>query len=93
VLHTDLGKWGDVHESLKQIKQSDADIFEDYDACIKRLEKRLGSIRSELERGQVDTAREMYSQLKGDLVTDIKVLRKGVTTMEKALHHIESISG
>ncbi len=92
-LHTDIGRWKEVDDKLAGIVDVDVDILRHYDNCIDSLDQRLTGIKEKLDKGQLDTAKASYKELKRDLESDIRELNLGVQTMRQGLDHIRTIAG
>lgn len=93
ILHTDLGKWSEVDEKLKDIVNQDSDILYDYDQSIRKLDSEMKKIKALLDDGKRSKAKVRYYELKANLESDIRLLRNGIKNMEKALDRVNKVAG
>ena len=93
ILHTDLGKWNEVDEKLKEIVDGDGVILYEYDQSIKNLDSEMNQIKTLLDKDKDSEAKTRYYDLKAKLESDIRFLRKGIKRMEMAIDHVNKVAG
>lgn len=93
LLHSDLGKWAEAREKLKNIIDYDGSLLRSYDECIQILKQKLSLIRDKLQSGDISGARYDYRVLRQDLEKDVFELDKYMKQMREASDHLWKVTG
>lgn len=81
LLHSDLGKWSEARQKLRNIVDFDGTLTTSYDKCIQSIWQEVDAIHNDLMAKQPKKARERYTKLRDDLEGDIRKLKQYMTGM------------